>query len=159
MFVKSREPTAEGDKLGFVKLMVAGQSRVWNSRLIQDMFRWDGIIANDFDDEFLQDPILPESDNSGSIAASALANSGGEPGVHHGGQAGSGGVSSNESGSFMEETPGQHQRKRDYNSHNQAGVREAIVEHYASSMVLPAWARAGFEDQELHQEILVKNVW
>ncbi|KAG0287204.1 hypothetical protein BGZ96_008855 [Linnemannia gamsii] len=160
MFVKNRESTAEGDKLGFVKLMVAGQSRVWNSRLIQDMFRWDGIIANDFDDEFLQDPLLPESDTSGGIAATALANSGGEPGVHHGGQAGSGGVSSNESGSFMEETPGQHQhqRKREYNSHNQAGVLEAIVEHYASSMVLPAWARAGFEDQELHQEILVKNV-
>ncbi|KAG9061094.1 hypothetical protein KI688_007723 [Linnemannia hyalina] len=111
MFVKSREPTAEGDKLGFVKLMVAGQSRVWNSRLIQDMFQWDGVIANDFDDEFLQDPLLNDSDTVAAVAGS-----------------------------------------------NGVGVREAIVEHYASSMVLPAWARAGFEDQELHQEILVKNI-
>ncbi|KAF9142526.1 hypothetical protein BG015_000789 [Linnemannia schmuckeri] len=167
MFVKSREPTAEGDKLGFVKLMVAGQSRVWNSRLIQDMFRWDGIIANDFDDEFLQDSLLNESGASGvGLAATAVGDSGSgssEPGLH-GDQAGSGGgvSSSNESSSFMEETPG-HQRKQEYYAHPHqtgvgVGVREAIVEHYASSMVLPAWARAGFEDQELHQEILVKNI-
>ncbi|KAF8941811.1 hypothetical protein BGZ47_007161 [Haplosporangium gracile] len=147
--------------------MVAGQSRVWNSRLIQDMFRWDGIIANDFDDEFLQDPLLSESDASGiGLAATAVVDSGSgsnEPSLH-GDQAGSGGgvSSSNESSSFMEETPG-HQRKREYYAHPHqtgvgVGVREAIVEHYASSMVLPAWARAGFEDQELHQEILVKNI-
>ncbi|KAK3836661.1 MAG: hypothetical protein JOS17DRAFT_489258 [Linnemannia elongata] len=130
MFVKSREPTAEGDKLGFVKLMIAGQSRVWNSRLIQDMFQWDGIIANDFDDEFLQDPLLNESE---AITAAV-----GSSGRHH------------------------RQRKQDpyYPQPHQTGVgvREAIVEHYASSMVLPAWARAGFEDQELRQEILVKNI-
>ncbi|OAQ22311.1 hypothetical protein K457DRAFT_143519 [Linnemannia elongata AG-77] len=163
MFVKSREPTAEGDKLGFVKLMVAGQSRVWNSRLIQDMFRWDGIIANDFDDEFLQDPLLNESD----AVAAAVDSSGSEPGVLHDSQGESGGgggvSSSNESSSFLEETPGhRRQRKQDnYYPHPHqtgVGVREAIVEHYASSMVLPAWARAGFEDQELHQEILVKNI-
>ncbi|KAF9538856.1 hypothetical protein EC957_006072 [Mortierella hygrophila] len=162
MFVKSREPTAEGDKLGFVKLMVAGQSRVWNSRLIQDMFQWDGVIANDFDDEFLQDPLLNESDTIAAVAGS----NGSEPGVFHGVQGGGGGdgvSSSNESSSFLEETPGHHrQRKQDYyypRPHQTGvGVREAIVEHYASSMVLPAWARAGFEDQELHQEILVKNI-
>ncbi|KAG0204336.1 hypothetical protein BGX33_008567 [Mortierella sp. NVP41] len=150
MFIKSREPTVEGDKLGFVKLMVAGQSRVWNSRLIQDMFRWEGIIANDFDDEFLQDP-LPESDVAGTAAvAQGVGGAGGG-----GGGSGGGGVSSsNESSSFLEENPG-HRRKREY---PHQGVREAIVEHYASSMVLPAWARAGFDEQELHQEILVKNV-
>ncbi|KAF9903193.1 hypothetical protein EC991_004101 [Linnemannia zychae] len=158
MFVKSRESTIEGEQLGFVKLMVAGQSRVWNSRLIQDMFRWEGVIANDFDDEFLQeqDP-MPDSDTSGiataganDTAASAIVD----------GQSGSGGVSSNESSSFLEEAAGHHQqqRKREYYQQQGQGVREAVVEHYASSMILPAWARAGFDEQELHQEILVKNI-
>ncbi|KAG0375603.1 hypothetical protein BGX24_008880 [Mortierella sp. AD032] len=149
MFVKSREPTSEGEQLGFVKLMVAGQSRVWNSRLIQDMFRWEGVIANDFDDEFLQDP-LPDSDSSGIATGSTTTTS-----------AVGGGVSSNDSSSFMEETPAGHhhqQRKREYAHQQGQGVREAVVEHYASSMVLPAWARAGFDEQELHQDILVKNI-
>ncbi|KAG0273184.1 hypothetical protein BGZ95_010994 [Linnemannia exigua] len=152
MFVKSREPTVEGEQLGFVKLMVAGQSRVWNSRLIQDMFRWEGVIANDFDDEFLQDP-LPDSDSSGIVTggATTAANS-----------AVGGGVSSNESNSFMEETSAGHhlhrQRKREHAHQQGQGVREAIVEHYASSMVLPAWARVGFDEEERNQEILVKNI-
>ncbi|KAF9127333.1 hypothetical protein BGW39_005953 [Mortierella sp. 14UC] len=155
MFVKSREPTTEGEQLGFVKLMVAGQSRVWNSRLIQDMFRWEGVIANDFDDEFLQGP-LPDSDASDVVAAGATATAS----AIVGGQGGSGRVSSNGSSSFTEETPGHHQqqRKREYYQHQVQEVREAIVEHYASSMVLPAWARAGFDEQELHQEILIKNI-
>ncbi|KAF9920863.1 hypothetical protein FBU30_009185 [Linnemannia zychae] len=120
----------------------------------------DGYTApgtNDFDDEFLQDPILSEIDPSGVVAGAAtvLAASVG------------GGLSSNDSGSFTDDTSGQqihqHQRRKQPQSqreypHNQHGIRQAVVEHYASSMVLPAWARAGFEEQGLHQEILVKNI-
>ncbi|KAF9185035.1 hypothetical protein BGZ51_002977 [Haplosporangium sp. Z 767] len=150
MFVKSREPTIEGEKLGFVKMMVTGQNWTWNSILIQGMFKWDGIIANDFDDEFLQEQGLDSDSNNspmasetpGSVSVQDLHSS---PGVQE--------TSSNESSGHAEDLS-PPQRKRD----QYHGPTETIIEHFASSMVLPSWARAGFDEQDIHQEILVKNI-
>ncbi|KAF9992662.1 hypothetical protein BGZ65_011970, partial [Modicella reniformis] len=79
MFMKSRESTSEGDKLGFVKLMVAGKSRVWHSRLIQDVFKWDGIVANDFEDTFLQEQMHPTTPPNEDNNSSATVDSDAEP--------------------------------------------------------------------------------
>ncbi|KAF9362558.1 hypothetical protein BGX34_005928 [Mortierella sp. NVP85] len=148
MFLKIREPTPEGDKLGFVKLMVAGKSRVWHSRLIQDIFKWDGIIANDFEDEFLQGN-RPSLSNEGITAAAVAEHRHIQDAytVHAAHDSGS-----SQSSAQHDESP-QERRQERYH-----GVTETIVERYASSMVLPAWARSGLEGQELQQEILVKNI-
>lgn len=127
MFVKSREPTAQGDKLGFVKLMIAGKSRVWHSRLIQDMFKWDGIIANDFEDEFLQGH-RPTPSNEGHAATSTA-----EP--RH---------QPDEYTDTVQDFGSSHSRGQQDGSSQEKGqeryqsVAETIVERYASSMVLPA---------------------
>ncbi|KAG0368413.1 hypothetical protein BGZ54_001987 [Gamsiella multidivaricata] len=152
MFTKSREPTVEGDRLGFVKLMVTGKSRVWHSRLIQEMFQWEGIIANDFEDEFLQEQrSLPPSSET-VVAADLHAmedRQGNDPTFNFHVTQGSG--SSQLSG---QQSDGSRERKREpYH-----GMTEAIVERFASTMVLPAWARTGLDEQEMQQEILVKNI-
>ena len=149
MFSKIREPTPEGDKLGFVKLMVAGKSRVWHSRLIQDIFKWDGIIANDFEDEFLQGN-RPSLSNEGITAAAVAEHRHIQDSytVHAAHDLGS-----SQSSAQQDESPQEQRQERCH------VVTEAIVERYASSMVLPAWARSGLEGPELQQEILVKNIW
>ncbi|KAF9582058.1 hypothetical protein BGW38_000715 [Lunasporangiospora selenospora] len=174
MFVKSREPTIEGDKMGFMKMMITGRSRQWNARFIQEIFKWEGIIANDFDDEFLQErPMAPlastrvnvtsgtdttsteySSDPSSLEASSTSIGPQGEAysrtmtGSHATPVTGS---SEEQSVQSSDSFP---QRRQDM----YPGATEAIVERFASSTVLPAWARAGFDEQELHQEILVKNI-
>ncbi|KAF9436943.1 hypothetical protein BGZ76_002487 [Entomortierella beljakovae] len=136
MFSKGREPTAEGDSLGFVKMMVTGKNRTWNSRVIQEMFKWDGIIANDYEDEFLQEHQSHESIETEQTSDTSNTNN-----SHMAQGSGSGSVSSQQS------VQDRYQ-----------GVTRVIVERYASSMVLPGWARAGLDDQEIQQEILIKNV-
>ncbi|KAG0055001.1 hypothetical protein BGZ83_009876 [Gryganskiella cystojenkinii] len=232
MFVKTREPTVEGEQLGFVRMLVAGQSRVWNARLIQEMFKWDSILANDFDDEFLQEshdhlqqpsssssPTLgvhlppaaagttttnaaiptQSSDGSNKVIEEGYfydSSSSGQPDQpaqlsgHRGQGSGSGEstgqgpniintnqrgrrsrVSSNsahvaqESGSSATSSRPTHndlqqqqQQKRSSRRNRCDAVTEAIIEHYASSMILPTWAREGLDEQEMHQEILVKNI-
>ncbi|KAI1309126.1 hypothetical protein EDD11_004137 [Mortierella claussenii] len=142
MYARGREPTAEGDKLGFIKLMVAGRNRAWHARLIQDMFKWEGVIANDFEDEFLQDP-QTQMDAGPSIIHAADAKD-----ASHSAD----GSGSNRSGGEQDDVWRESRQER------YQGVAEVIVEHYASSMVLPAWARAGLDVQEMQQEILVKNI-
>lgn len=137
LFVKSREPTPEGDKLGFVKWMVAGKNRVWHSRLIQDMFKWDGVIANDFEDDFLQ--------GHRQTTSSEDTTSVGTSGSRH--PPGSGHLSDQQDETLPDKRQERHH-----------GGTETIMERYGSSMVLPAWARPGLEDQELQQQVLVKNI-
>ncbi|KAG0075098.1 hypothetical protein BGZ92_003067, partial [Podila epicladia] len=143
MFVKTREPTVEGDKMGFLKMMVAGRSRTWNLRLIREMFKWEGIIANDFDDEFLKDPVMEEGGSS---------DTGSNTGTHgH-----SSGVESRSSES-SDPSVGWTRRRRHKLEQQQQSTAGALVERYASTTVLPVWARAGL-DEDMHQEILVKNI-
>ncbi|KAF9391066.1 hypothetical protein CPC16_004608 [Podila verticillata] len=143
MFVKTREPTVEGDKMGFLKMMVAGRSRTWNLRLIRELFKWEGIIANDFDDEFLKSPVMEEggsSDTGSNMDAHGLSS-----GVES--------RSSQSSDPSIEWT-----RRRRHKQQQQHAAADALVERYASTTVLPMWARAGLDEQDMHQEILVKNI-
>ncbi|KAF9427748.1 hypothetical protein BGZ94_004226 [Podila epigama] len=98
------------DRMGFVKMMVVSKSRIWHEALIREMFKWEGIIANDFDDDFLKEP----------------------------------------------------QQQADITSSTTAGTPttpvDTLVERYASTTILPAWARAGMEEQDMHREIIVKNI-
>ncbi|KAG0253376.1 hypothetical protein BG011_006395 [Mortierella polycephala] len=150
MFVKSREPTIEGEKLGFVKMMVTGQNRTWNSTLIRGMFKWDGIIANDFDDEFLQEQRL---DSDSNISRMASETRGSIPVQNLHSSAGSQDSGTNESSGHAEGSSSSQGKWDQYHD-----PTEAIIEHFASSMILPSWARAGFDEQDIHQEILVKNI-
>ncbi|KAG0039883.1 hypothetical protein BGZ82_006288 [Podila clonocystis] len=143
MFVKTREPTIEGDKMGFLKLMVTGRSRTWNLRLIRELFMWEGIIANDFDDEFLKDPVMEEGGSSDT----------GSNMETHGLSSGVESQSSESSDPSVEWT----RRRRHKQQQQQQAAADALVERYASTTVLPLWARAGLEE-DIHQEILVKNI-
>ncbi|KAF9108411.1 hypothetical protein BGX27_008352 [Mortierella sp. AM989] len=140
MFAKGREPTADGDKLGFVKMMITGKSRVWHSRLIREMFKWDAIIANDFEDEFLHEHRSP-SVIQNTIETDQLANTNIPSGP-----------SNQPSTQQTEPSLGQNQERYQ-------GVTQVIVERYASSMILPSWARAGLDEQDMQHEILIKNIW
>lgn len=144
MFVKTREPTVEGDKMGFLKMMVAGRSRTWSLRLIRELFKWEGIIANDFDDEFLKNPVMEEggsSDTGSNMDA-------------HGLSSGIESRSSQSSDPSVEWT-----RRHRHKQQQQHAAADALVERYASTTVLPMWARAGLDEHDMHQEILVKNIW
>ncbi|KAF9299983.1 hypothetical protein BGZ74_008425 [Mortierella antarctica] len=143
MFVKTREPTVEGDKMGFLKMMVAGRSRTWNLRLIRELFKWEGIIANDFDDEFLKDPVMEEGGSSDTGSNMGM----------HGLSSGVESRSSESSDPSVEWT----RRRRHKQQQQQHAAADALVERYASTTVLPVWARAGLVE-DMHQEILVKNI-
>ncbi|KAG0015842.1 hypothetical protein BGZ80_009590 [Entomortierella chlamydospora] len=140
MFTKGRESTADGDKLGFVKMMVAGKSRTHHSRLIQEMFKWDGVVANDFEDEFLQDR------RSLSVTQNTMEND----------QASHPYVSHSAHGSYSSQSSAQQDESSLQERYR--GVAQVIVERFASSMVLPAWARAGLDEQDMQHEILIKNI-
>ncbi|KAF9379061.1 hypothetical protein BGX21_002739, partial [Mortierella sp. AD011] len=140
MFTKGRESTADGDKLGFVKMMVAGKTRTHHSRLIQEMFKWDGIVANDFEDEFLQDR------RSLSVTQNAMEND----------QASYPYVSHSAHGSYSSQSSAQQDESSLQERYRE--VAQVIVERFASSMVLPAWARAGLDEQDMQHEILIKNI-
>ncbi|KAF9356917.1 hypothetical protein BGX26_004549 [Mortierella sp. AD094] len=143
MFAKGREPTADGDKLGFVKMMVAGKSRTCHSRLIQEMFKWDGVVANDFEDEFLQD--------HRSLSAAQNTTENDQASHTYVSHSARGSCSSQSSAQQVESSLGLKQERYQ-------GVAQVIVERFASSMVLPAWARAGLDEQDMQHEILIKNI-
>ncbi|KAF9918823.1 hypothetical protein BX616_005437 [Lobosporangium transversale] len=160
MFATGKEPTADGDKLGFVKLMIGGRSRKWHTSIIQDIFKWEGIIANDFEDEFLHEPPpLPPPQLQQPVAqvnAAIINVATATVAAHEEGIVPSVGV-----GDDVNEP--KQQRQREMQQLQQKRVQyeessEVIVEHYASSMVLPAWARAGLDYRDTQQEILVKNI-
>ncbi|KAF9317732.1 hypothetical protein BG003_000411 [Podila horticola] len=144
MFIKTREPTVEGDKMGFLKMMVVGRNRTWNLWMIRELFKWEGIIANDFDDEFLKEPVMEEggsSDAGSNMEAHGLSS----------------GVESRSSESSGVPSVEWTRRQRHKQQQQQQAATDALVERYASTTVLPVWARAGL-DADMHQEILVKNI-
>ncbi|KAG0339925.1 hypothetical protein BG004_006626 [Podila humilis] len=172
MFVKTREPTADGDKMGFLKMMVAGRSRVWNLKLIRELFKWEGIIANEFDDEFLKaQEVTHEQDGAGGSSDMSSADvdpnhrsqqlqnhNEQQPQERHQQDLSSGVESRSSQASEPSVEWNRRRSHRQQQQHQTTATADALMERYASTTVLPVWARAGMDEQDMHQEILVKNI-